>query len=368
MTTASTIWPILTAWGSGEIPTIAQRDQVMNWMVDPERAAAWQVDRSSISAALDSRIRLLQSIIRQLNSGVELPLPGDWTEWIEPMWTLWLPLALRIDRTQRHKASHAQHCLVQGILGGQGTGKTTLSRILQLLLNMLGQEAAVMSIDDLYLTYAERCKLKRQDPRFVWRGPPGTHDVDLGIRTFKQIGHATPGQQVELPRFDKSLYGGQGDRTQPTLTTAPTVILFEGWCVGAQPLDADAFADLSALPKPIDTEADRLFARECNARLMAYLPLWEYLDSLIVLQPEDYRFSRQWRQQAERQMIARGKSGLLDSEVAAFVTYFWQALHPQLFITPLTRSDCTDLVITLNQDHRVSKLALPSSGGTLKPM
>lgn len=373
------IWPIIISWGQGKLPTPAQHEQLVQWLLASDGAAVWQSEDFSATAMIRRRIELLQSAIPQLEAGA-MPLPGHWTDWIEPMWTLWLPLALRIDQAQRAKVLGAGYgktgcgqvkddktCLfVQGILGGQGTGKTTLSKILQRLLEALGQRAAVLSIDDLYLTYAERCELSRQDPRFIWRGPPGTHDIALGIRTFDQIGQAASAAPLELPRFDKSLQGGQGDRTLPSLVTAPTIVLFEGWCVGTQPLDDGAFAELATLPEPIDTEADRLFARDCNAQLRRYLPLWDYLDGLIVLQPEDYRLSRQWRQQAEKEMINQGKSGLSDSEIAAFVTYFWRALHPQLFIDPLTHSDRTDLVITIGADHQATKLALPSSGGILK--
>ncbi len=347
-------------------------------MLEPARAAVWQLDDSSVAVALSKRTRLLQFIGQKLYNGkIELPLPGDWTDWIAPMWTLWLPLALKIDQAQRSKASGSAahriwktqaaqdaqrtHLFVQGILGGQGTGKTTLCQILLLLLDELGQQTAVLSIDDLYLTHAERCALKEKDPRLIWRGPPGTHDIDLGVRTFTQISSALPDEQVELPRFDKSLHEGQGDRTQTELMPAPTIILFEGWCVGTEPLSESAFSTLSELPEPINTEADRLFACDCNRRLRRYLVLWDYLDSLIVLRPEDYRRSQQWRQQAEQQMISAGKSGLSDEEIAAFVTYFWRALHPQLFIEPLTHSSRADLVVTICQNHRLNSLFIPSS-------
>ncbi len=369
MTAANPIWPTIIAWGRGEAPTATQYEQIVSWMLDPVRAAVWQINATSVIPAIEHRIRLLQSIVQQLDREVELPLTGDWTDWIELMWTLWLPLALSVDRAQQQKVSHSQTRLfVQGILGGQGTGKTTLTKILWLLLNALGQRTALLSIDDLYLSYTERCKLKHRDPRFVWRGPPGTHDVDLGIRTFNRISSAKPHEMVELPRFDKSLHKGQGDRTQSALVLAPTILLFEGWCVGTQPLDTGAFANLAALPEPIQTQSDRLFAQDCNDRLRTYLPLWDYLDSLIVLQPEDYRLSLRWRQQAEQQMINQGKSGLSGSEIADFVTYFWRALHPRLFIEPLAHSAHTDLVITIRQDHKVERLASPSSGGILKPL
>lgn len=362
-----TIWPTIISWGKGKSPSAVQYEQVINWLLAPDRADVWQLDASSVGSALGDRIRLLQSIVQKLQlEQSELPLPGDWTTWIEPMWRLWLPLALKIDRAQRIKVPSTRTPLyVQGMLGGQGTGKTTLSRILQLLLRELGQQVARLSLDDLYLTYAERCELREKDLRFVWRGPPGTHDVDLGVRTFARIVDALPGDQVQLPRFDKSLYGGQGDRSEPELMSRPTIVLFEGWCVGAQPLPDDAFTELRRLPAPINTEADRVFAYDCNRRLRTYLPLWDYLDSLVVLSLEDYRLSLQWRQQAERAMMAEGKDGLSDEEIATFVTYFWQALHPQLFVEPMTRvnssSGKVDLVATIHQHHQLGRLFVPCS-------
>ena len=363
---SDSIWPIIIMWAKGRTPTATQYEQVTSQMLAPDHAAVWQLDESSVASVLSDRIHLLRSFVQKLQlAQIKLPLAGDWTTWIEPMWKLWLPLALKIDQAQRIKASRSgTHLFVQGILGGQGTGKTTLSKILQLLLRELGQQVALLSLDDLYLTYAERCELRRKDPRFVWRGPPGTHDIELGLRTFAQISEASPNDLVQLPRFDKSLYGGQGDRTEPELTKRPTIVLFEGWCVGVQPLPDDAFTELSKLPEPIDTAADRVFARDCNRQLSAYLPLWDYLDSLIVLSLEDYRLSQQWRQQAEQKMVAEGKSGLSNEEIAAFVRYFWQALHPQLFIEPATRLTHSekrevDLVITIRQHHQIGHLYIP---------
>ncbi|MBE9062755.1 glycerate kinase [cf. Phormidesmis sp. LEGE 11477] len=365
------IRPIIIRWGKGETPTADQYEQVTRWMLVQPSAAVWQLEAVSVTSALSDRIQLLQSIAQKLQLGqIKLPLLGDWTAWIEHMWTLWLPLALKIDQAQRTKASCSDeqlpdaHLFVQGILGGQGTGKTTLSKILQLLLAELDQQTAILSIDDLYLTYVERCELKKKDPRFIWRGPPGTHDVELGRRTFAQIARALPDEQIQLPRFDKSLYGGQGDRTEPTLITKPTIVLFEGWCVGVRPLPETAFLELSKLPSPINTEADRAFALDCNHQLREYAPLWDYLDSLIVLSSEDYRLSQQWRQQAEEERIAEGKSGLSNEEIAAFVAYFWQALHPQLFIEPLTRvsqsHETADLVVTICRYHRIAQIYVPA--------
>ena len=66
------------------------------------------------------------------------------------------------------------------------------------------------------------------------------------------------------------------------------IVLFEGWFVGVQPLNQNAF---DTAPPPIVTATDREFARDMNAQLKDYLPLWERLDRLICSTQADYRLS-----------------------------------------------------------------------------
>ncbi|MEO1670718.1 MAG: glycerate kinase, partial [Cyanobacteria bacterium J06631_2] len=82
---------------------------------------------------------------------------------------LWLPIALDL-ATRRNKLNRT---LIQGILGGQGTGKSTLCSILEQILNYLCFSVATVSIDDLYKTYEERQALRKKNKSLIWRGPPG---------------------------------------------------------------------------------------------------------------------------------------------------------------------------------------------------
>lgn len=308
--------------------------------------AAWQLDAFQITAEtvadlVEQRIRRLQTVYPILNQFSQENF--GWQNCpIALLWQLWLPLVEQI------AAWHAlNHPLVLGILGGQGTGKTTLTLILAEILSQIDVQVCRLSIDDLYKTYAERQQLQQFDPRFRWRGPPGTHDVELGLTVLNQLRQAE--FPVAVPRFDKSAHNGAGDRTQPEWVDGADVILFEGWFVGVQPINPQAFEQA---PAPINTDADRAFARDINTYLQAYLPLWEQLDRLIVLYPSDYRFSQQWRQQAEQRMITTGQSGMSASEINEFVTYFWRSLHPDLFIQPLLQDpEQVDWAIEIDANH-----------------
>ena len=266
------------------------------------------------------------------------------------LWKLWLPLAIQLGEEKSKQTKP----LVQGILGGQGTGKTTLSKILCLILKQLGYTSITISIDDFYKTYSERQKLKEVDPRFIWRGPPGTHDLELGIKVLEQLKDPNYLQPIAIPRFDKSLWKGQGDRREPEIINKPDIVLFEGWFLGVQTINETKFNDA---PLPIKTKEDRQFAQDINKNLKSYLPLWEKLDRLIILYPKDYTLSKKWRKEAEQKMISSGKTGMNEQEIEAFVNYFWKALHPELFITPLAQnSNLVDLVITIDENHHPQQI------------
>lgn len=296
-----------------------------------------------IEIPLETRIYYFPTVYEIVYPLVEeVGLKEDQTLWL--LWNLWLPLSLKIARKKEQK----KQPLIQGILGLQGTGKTTLAIILRQILTQFSYHTVTLSIDDLYKTYSERQQLQKDDPRLIWRGPPETHDVNLGRDLLENIlQEKTP---LEIPRFDKSACQGSGDRATPdTINDKIDILLFEGWFLGVKPITETAFTNP---PPPLETEADRQFALDNNQRLQNYLPLWEYLDGLVILTPEDYYLSQKWRQEAEQKMIVQGKSGMSDAEIKQFVEYFWKALHPELFITPLIESkQGVDLVVEIDANH-----------------
>ncbi|ASC72544.1 Uridine kinase [Halomicronema hongdechloris C2206] len=343
---------ILTRWLAGASPTDADWQALMaTELADQRRANAWGIRDDTVRSALRRRWHLLQQLALEHR---QIPVPhGSLTDLLPWLWFLWLPLTLWLVEARQR----LNRPLIQGILGGQGSGKTTLTRVLQQLLTLVGQHGVTLSIDDLYKTYADRQILRQQDPRLIWRGPPGTHDIELGLRTLQQLRQAPPDAAIPIPRFDKSAHGGEGDRISPEWVSQVDIVLFEGWFVGARPVDP---AQIATAPWPIETEADRQFAADMNQRLRDYLPLWEQLDQLMVLYPEDYRLSQQWRRQAEQAMKADGKSGMADDTVDQFVEYFWRALHPALFIEPLChRREWVDLVVEIRADRTLKAVYAP---------
>ena len=79
--------------------------------------------------------------------------------------------------------------LIIGLAGGQGSGKTTISSILTLILTKYFKlNIFKISIDDFYKTRSERKLLsQKKHPLLMTRGVPGTHDVDMILNFFKKI-------------------------------------------------------------------------------------------------------------------------------------------------------------------------------------
>jgi D-glycerate 3-kinase len=345
---------ILRSWRTGNLPSQTALQQVLaEELANPQRARAFGIDDRQGLAQIEARSRHFQAVFAEVEQQCRQIGFQDVDAVYLTLWRLWLPLAMQLHEARLHQ----QRPLIQGILGGQGTGKTTIASVLAIILHYFGQRAIAISLDDLYKSYTERQTLQQQDSRLIWRGPPGTHDVDEGIRVLDRLRQPTE-EPIAVPRFDKSLHHGAGDRVEPESIAPADIVFFEGWFVGARPIAESAFVQP---PHPIVSPDDRKFALDSNQRLKTYLPLWQRLDRLIVLYPVDYRLSQQWRKEAERKMIMQGKTGMSDAQIEQFVEYFWKALHPDLFIRPLTQNpDLADLIIEINPDHTPGRVYVPS--------
>ena len=97
----------------------------------------------------------------------------------------YIPMSFWIEKKYIEK----KKTLFLGLSGGQGSGKTTISAILKIILkNFFNREVYISSIDDYYKTLNERKKLSNKiHPLLKTRGVPGTHDINLVKKFFNQF-------------------------------------------------------------------------------------------------------------------------------------------------------------------------------------
>jgi len=256
----------------------------------------------------------------------------------------WRPLACAI------AAAHSGRPLIVGISGSQGSGKSTLCRVLEVLLREShGLNAATLSLDDLYLTRRERAALARTvHPLFATRGVPGTHDIALGTALFEA---ARAGQgPLRLPRFDKASDDRAPEADWPIIPAPIDVLLFEGWCVGATPQSAEALAE-PVNPLEADEDADGTWRAYVNAALEGpYRALFGAIDFLVMLAAPGFEAVLGWRQEQERKLRARTGGGMSDDEIARFVMHYERLTRHLLTDLP----GRADVVVSLGSDHAVT--------------
>ena len=207
------------------------------------------------------------------------------------------------------------------MVGAQGSGKTTLARA--------AAEAfggVQISIDDVYLTHAERQAMAaRVHPLFAMRGPPGTHDLGLLSDLIRRLTTAGPDDETAIPDFDK-----RGDDRLPVdrwrvFKGRPRVILIDAWCLGARAEDE------AALARPINVlEAERdpdgTWRRAVDAFLAGpYAEFTDLFDATVFLKAPAFDVVLDWRCQQEADLLGVAPADLPAGErtrLADFIQYF----------------------------------------------
>lgn len=267
-----------------------------------------------------------------------------------------LPLAQWIYGRQRGRAE----ALVVGVNGPQGCGKsTTVASLKTLLETYYGLRVAIVSIDDFYLTRAERQLLGQTvHPLLVTRGVPGTHDMDLAMRSLALLSSNASGT-VAVPLFDKAIDDRMPESRWPQFVMPIDVILFEGWCVGAMPEPEQALAtprnELEA-----DEDHDGTWRQYVNLSLAAgYRDLFDRLDALILFSCGDFSWVYDWRRQQEQDNAARAqaRAGMTtaimnDAQLKRFVLHYERiTTHCQRVLPELA-----DVVVPLSKSRQVAAL------------
>lgn len=249
---------------------------------------------------------------------------------------------------------HAQgETLFVGINGAQGTGKSTLAAFLRLTLESnAGWRVAVLSIDDFYLTKAERKELgKRIHPLLETRGVPGTHDMQMLATCVERLRNLDAETRLSLPRFDKACDDRGNPDTWPIIAGPVDLIILEGWCVGSKPQSHQSLSQpVNMLERDEDPSGE--WRRYVNDQLNgSYADLFAQLDALIFLRAPNMGAVHRWRLEQEEKLAAThtdADEDIMDSQqVARFVQHYERLTRENLASLP----DIADVVLELGDQH-----------------
>ncbi len=273
-----------------------------------------------------------------------------------------LPLAQHIQSLRGER----QRPLIVGINGAQGTGKSTLTLFLKELLSVLYQvPTASFSIDDLYLTRAERERLAAErHPLLVTRGVPGTHDLVLGQQLIQQLTTATEESRTPVPAFDKARDDRAPEAHWPVYQGRAGVVLIEGWCVGALPEEGESLeTPMNSLEQSED--ADEAWRRYVNRCLRGeYAEFFGQIDCLVMLKAPSMEAVLKWRTLQEHKLSEkienapeRGNIGdspsrlMTEEQIARFIMHYERITRACLAEMPAR----ADALIQVDEDHTFSE-------------
>jgi len=272
--------------------------------------------------------------------------------YIKSLKNIYIPIAFWINKKFEDKGT----TLFLGLSASQGSGKTTVSKILSIILRkFFKRSVCILSIDDFYKTLDARIILaEKKHPLFKTRGVPGTHDINL-IKFFFMHIKKKNFKKIDLPRFNKAI----DDRIKKSkwykIRKKPEIIILEGWCVGAR-----AESNFS-LKKPINIlekfeDKKMVWRRFVNEKLKKeYKKVFSMIDHYIFMKAPNFKIVFKWRllQEKKLQEATRYKKKIMSyNDIKRFIM-FYQRITIQM-IKDLSKS--ASVILLLKKNHEIKKV------------
>jgi len=274
------------------------------------------------------------------------------TEKIKNLKEAYIPISFWIENKYQKK----KKTLFLGFSGGQGSGKTTVTGILKIILEkFFNRRTHVTSIDDFYKTLEERKKMSYMvHPLFKTRGVPGTHDINL-VKKFFNIIKKRKFKKIKLPKFEKAEDNRLKKKYWFNIKQKPEIVILEGWCVGAKPQSS------SLIKKPINIlekyeDKDLKWRKYVNEKLKKeYKKLFAMIDHFIFMKIPNFDVVFKWRLLQENKLRKKSlpnKKIMSYYEIKRFIM-FYQRITLQM-LKDLSKS--ASVVMFLKKNHEIKKI------------
>ena len=242
-----------------------------------------------------------------------------------------------------------------GLAGGQGTGKTTTSSLIKIILiKYFKLKVFKISIDDFYKTRKERIKLsKKVHPMLLTRGVPGTHDINMMLDFFRKV-KSKKFKRFKLPTFNKAIDDRSNKKKWYDLKEKPDVIIFEGWCVGAKSEKPNTIKKtINSMERVKDQK--QIWRKYVNQQLKSnYKNLYSQLNCLIYLKAKNFSLLQKWRLKQERKLWLNSKKRsnlkiMSKDDVISFMQTYQRITQNMFKYMPKYAS----IIINLNSNHQI---------------
>ena len=263
----------------------------------------------------------------------------------------YLPICKKINK----KYFKSRKTKIIGLAGGQGTGKSTISNILKIILKEgFNLTTVVFSIDDFYKTLKERKEMsKKINTLFLTRGVPGTHDEKLLLDCIKNL-KSQKFKKIVIPKFDKSMDDRLPKKKWQQIKKKPKIIIFEGWCVGAKPQKKkDLLSPINTLEK--DKDKNGKWRKYVNNKLnTSYKKIFKLIDLNIFLKVPSFRHVYEWRllQEQKLRIASKGKKTMDSKQIRNFIMFYERITKHML----KDLSKKAEFVIKIDDKHTLTSI------------
>ena len=273
---------------------------------------------------------------------------------IKNLKSFFIPISFWIEEKYKKKGG----TLFLGLSGAQGSGKTTISKILKIIIKKLfKRKIQIISIDNFYKTLQERKEMSSKIHNLLrTRGVPGTHDINLLKKTLFNLNKKNF-KIFRSPRFDKSIDDRVKKKYWDIIKNKPEIIILEGWCVGAKPQSQNKIKKtVNNLEK--NEDKNFIWRKYANEKLKKeYKSLFSIIDNFIFIKIPNYRMVFKWRFIQEKKLRKKSHSNkkiMNSKEIKRFIM-FYQRIALQM-IKDLSKS--ASVVMYLKKNHEINKILI----------
>ena len=277
-------------------------------------------------------------------------------EKIKSLKKIYIPISFWIENKYKKKGE----TLILGFSGGQGSGKTTVTGILKIILKkFFKRRIHVSSIDDFYKTLEDRNKISNKiHPLLKTRGVPGTHDINL-VKNFFNIIRKKKFKKIKIPKFEKAMDNRLEKKYWFNIKQKPEIVILEGWCVGARPQSN------SLIKRPINIlekyeDKDLKWRKYVNEKLKKeYKKLFVMIDHLIFMKIPNFKVVFKWRLLQEKKLKKKSYSNkkiMSYNEIKRFIM-FYERITLQM-MKDLSKS--ASVLMLLKKNHNIRKIVFRS--------
>ncbi|MDC0453284.1 uridine kinase [Alphaproteobacteria bacterium] len=239
------------------------------------------------------------------------------------------------------------------IAGSQGSGKSTLTRVLKLVLEKFyKKKVMLLSIDDYYLSKNKRLELsKKIHPLLITRGVPGTHNMTALRRDI--INFQKKKFPIVTPLFNKLK---DDISSKKKIIKKAEILLLEGWCCGSSPISREyLFKNINRLETTLDK--NRVWRQYYNSQLQKdYKKVFSLFDQQIYIQAPSFTYILKWRYAQEKRnaLKSKDKKFMKKTDLRKFIQHYEKLTKWMIKTMPAK----ADMLIKIDSNQKIKKVVI----------